>query len=100
MPAIIVPLCLYLVHRHPQPVDDCPCFEDAIAFVSVVMGEFMARWYMEHYGFDESFFARPMPGASWSTWSDVVTWWSTAGIKMVIGTHDSFSCLMSHYSRD
>ena len=54
--------------------------------MSVVMGEFMARWYMEHYGFDESFFARPMPGASWATWSDVVTWWSTAGIKMVIGT--------------
>ncbi|KAM5541821.1 hypothetical protein V8D89_004550 [Ganoderma adspersum] len=85
VPAVIVPLCLYLVHRHPQPVDDCPCFEDAIAFVSVVMGMFVARWYMEHYGFDESFFARPMPGASWATWSDVVTWWSTAAIKMVIG---------------
>ncbi|PIL27863.1 hypothetical protein GSI_11019 [Ganoderma sinense ZZ0214-1] len=70
---------------HTQPVDDCPCFEDAIAFVSVVMGEFVARWYMVHNGFDESFFARPMPGASWATWSDVVTWWSTAAIKMVIG---------------
>ncbi|KAI1789463.1 PAP2 superfamily-domain-containing protein [Ganoderma leucocontextum] len=85
VPAIIVPLCLYLVHRHPQPVDDCPCFEDAIAFVSVVMGQFVARWYMVHNGYDESFFARPMPGASWATWSDVVTWWSTAAIKMVIG---------------
>ena len=64
------------------------------------MGEFMARWYMEHYGFDESFFARPMPGASWATWSDVATWWSTAGIKMVIGTHDSYSRLTSQCSRD
>ncbi|EJF56556.1 hypothetical protein DICSQDRAFT_71301 [Dichomitus squalens LYAD-421 SS1] len=85
VPATIVPLCLYLVHRHPQPVDDCPCFEDAIAFVSVVMGEFVARWYMEHNGYDESFFARPMPGATWATWSDVVTWWSTAATKTVIG---------------
>ena len=53
--------------------------------MSVIMGEFVARWYMVHNGFDESFFARPMPGASWATWSDIVTWWSTAAIKMVIG---------------
>ena len=85
MHIVIIPLCLYLVHRHPQPVDDCPCFEDAIAFVSVVMGEFVGRWYMEHNGYDASFFVRPMPGASWATWSDIGTWWSTAAIKMVIG---------------
>ena len=90
VPATVIPFCLLAVHWHPEPVDDCPCFEDAIAFVSVVMGQFVARWYMEHYGFDESFFARPMPGASWATWSDVGTWWSTAAIKMVIGMH-SFS---------
>ena len=86
VPAVIVPLCLYLVHRHPQPVDDCPCFEDALAFVSVVMGEMVARWYMVHNGYDEDFFTRPMPGGSWATWSDIGTWWSTAAIKMVIGT--------------
>ncbi|KAI0747169.1 PAP2-domain-containing protein [Daedaleopsis nitida] len=85
VPALIIPLCLYLVHRHPQPVDDCPCFEDAIAFVSVVMGEFVMRWFMLHNGYDETFFTRSMPGSSWATWSDVGTWWSTAGIKMVIG---------------
>ena len=86
MPIVIIPLCLYLVHRHPQPVDDCPCFEDAIAFVSVVLGEFVARWYMQHSGYDASFFKRPMPGAAWATWSDIGTWWMTAALKMVIGT--------------
>ncbi|RPD55565.1 hypothetical protein L226DRAFT_511641 [Lentinus tigrinus ALCF2SS1-7] len=85
VPVVIVPLCLYLVHRHPQPVDDCPCFEDAIAFVSVVMGEFVGRWYLEQHGYGEDFFTRPMPGGSWATWSDVGTWWSTAAIKTVIG---------------
>ena len=25
-----------MVHRHPQPAEDCPCFEEAIAFLSVV----------------------------------------------------------------
>ncbi|KAI0360328.1 PAP2-domain-containing protein [Trametes cingulata] len=85
VPAVIVPLCLLLVHRHPQPVDDCPCFEDAIAFIAVVMGEFLARWYMNHHGYDSSFFVRPMPGSTWATWTDVGIWWSFAVIKMVIG---------------
>ncbi|OSD02614.1 PAP2-domain-containing protein [Trametes coccinea BRFM310] len=85
VPAVIVPLCLFLVHRHPQPVDDCPCFEDAIAFISVVMGEFLARWYMHHHGYDATFFVHPMPGSTWATWSDVAIWWSVAAIKMVIG---------------
>ncbi|KAI0654867.1 PAP2-domain-containing protein [Cubamyces menziesii] len=85
VPAVIVPLCLFLVHRHPQPVDDCPCFEDAIAFISVVMGEFLARWYMNHHGYDASFFVRPMPGSSWATWTDIATWSFVAVIKMVIG---------------
>ncbi|KAI0824912.1 PAP2-domain-containing protein [Trametes gibbosa] len=85
VPAVIVPLCLFLVHKHPQPVDDCPCFEDAIAFISVIMGEFLARWYMHHHGYDESFFVRPMPGSTWATWADIATWWAFAVIKMVIG---------------
>ncbi|KAI0777323.1 PAP2-domain-containing protein [Trametes elegans] len=85
VPAVIVPLCLYLVHRHPQPVDDCPCFEDAIAFVSVVMGEFLARWYMHHHGYDKSFFARPMPGSTWASWADIGTWCAVAAIKVVVG---------------
>ncbi|KAH9887321.1 PAP2-domain-containing protein [Cubamyces lactineus] len=85
VPAVIVPLCLFLVHRHPQPVDDCPCFEDAIAFISVVMGEFLARWYMNHHGYDASFFVRPMPGSSWATWTDIATWSFVAAIKTVIG---------------
>lgn len=33
-----------MVVVHPQPLDDCPCFEDAIAFLSVVMGVVTARW--------------------------------------------------------
>ncbi|KAL1941837.1 hypothetical protein VTO73DRAFT_6837 [Trametes versicolor] len=85
VPAVIVPLCLFLVHKHPQPVDDCPCFEDAIAFISVVMGEFLARWFMQHNGYDQSFFVRAMPGSSWATWADVGLWWTFAAIKMVIG---------------
>lgn len=44
VPAAIIPAGLLMVSVHPQPVDDCPCFEDAIAFVSVAMGVALARW--------------------------------------------------------
>lgn len=35
---------LIMVTVHPQPLDDCPCFEDAIAFLAVVLGIFLSRW--------------------------------------------------------
>jgi hypothetical protein len=86
VPMVVVPLCLIMVNQHPQPVDDCPCFEDAIAFVSVVMGSLLARWHAVHYGFDERFFTGLMPGSAGETWDDVVVWWAIAVLKMVVGT--------------
>lgn len=76
---------MYLVHRHPQPVDDCPCFEDAIAFISVEMGEHLTRWVMARYGIDKRFLNKVMPGSPVGTWSDMYTWWSIAALKMVTG---------------
>lgn len=45
VPAVVVPLCLLLVSTHPQPVDNCPCFEDVIAFVAVAAGMAIGQWY-------------------------------------------------------
>jgi hypothetical protein len=28
---------------------DCPCFEDAIAFLSVMLGSFLSHWFNSHY---------------------------------------------------
>lgn len=50
VPIAIVPAGLLMVSVHPQPVDDCPCFEDAIAFISVAMGVALARWSGIRYG--------------------------------------------------
>ena len=85
VPAIVVPLCLLCVHRHPEPVDDCPCFEDAIAFMSVVMGESLTRWYMAQHGYDHTFFKSVMAGSPNGTLSEMWTWWSIAVAKMVVG---------------
>mgnify|MGYP000097174510 CR=1 FL=1 len=43
-PFVIIPVGLLLVSVHPQPLEDCPCFEDAIAFVAVSMGVMTGRW--------------------------------------------------------
>lgn len=29
---------LFLVHIHAEPVDDCPCFDDLVAFIGVLIG--------------------------------------------------------------
>jgi len=34
----MLPLTLALIHYHPETPDDCPCFEDAIAILSVILG--------------------------------------------------------------
>ncbi|BEI80981.1 hypothetical protein CcaverHIS002_0201410 [Cutaneotrichosporon cavernicola] len=38
VPIVMVPLTLGLVHYHPETPDDCPCFEDAIAILAVILG--------------------------------------------------------------
>ena len=85
VPLIIVPLCLVMVNQHPQPVDDCPCFEDAIAFVSVGMGSLLARWHAVHWGFDEAFFKGVMPGSLGSSSEEIAIWWMVAAAKMFFG---------------
>ncbi|PCH44674.1 hypothetical protein WOLCODRAFT_139137 [Wolfiporia cocos MD-104 SS10] len=85
VPGVTVPLCLLMVHWHPQPVDDCPCFEDAIAFISVIMGEILSRWYMLRNGYDDSYFVRVQPGQPWGPWYDALIWWSVVAVKMIVG---------------
>lgn len=84
-------------------MDDCPCFEDAIAFMAVLMGAFVARWGMCYNngggcgGITELAKAVVMPGSGWllldgdvwveveREWRDVAIWWLAAAVKMVVG---------------
>ena len=74
-----------MINQHPQPVDDCPCFEDAIAFISVVLGDILGRWAFFQYGVTPEFFKVPQPGSAYSTVTDVATWWLFSVIKVVVG---------------
>ncbi|WVO15304.1 hypothetical protein L204_102960 [Cryptococcus depauperatus] len=44
VPAVIIPLGLVCIHYHPEPMDDCPCFEDAIAVLAVMLGGTIGHW--------------------------------------------------------
>jgi hypothetical protein len=87
---------LLAINQHPQPVDDCPCFEDAIAFFSVVLGSLVGKWAMAHSAADAVGPLAIMPGSGWlyefgewvqveRTWADEGLWWSAAVLKMVVG---------------
>lgn len=40
-----VPTILLGVWIHPEPADDCPCFDDAVAFLGVLMGISIGQWH-------------------------------------------------------
>jgi len=92
VPIIVLVAGLFVVHRHAEPVDDCPCFEDAIAFVSVIMGAMLARWHFAQFilapsqlaGFSDYYLSRT-PGGSFSTTSDLMLFALYAVLKMTVG---------------
>jgi len=86
---VIIPLTLLIVHRHAEPVDDCPCFEDAIAFVSVIMGTVLGRWHAANWGLDEhaGFFQSKTPGWEGNDMGDWSLWLAFAALKMVVGMY-------------
>ncbi|TEB29871.1 hypothetical protein FA13DRAFT_1755388 [Coprinellus micaceus] len=73
VPLILIPICLLAVNQHPQPVDDCPCFEDAIAFGSVVLGAQLGLWSRFKFG---THLPVPsiMPGSGWARVLVIFVW--------------------------
>ena len=59
------PLVLYiliilaLVRLHPEPADNCPCFDDSVAFAGVLIGVELGNWHFAStgYAWNEPFFA-------------------------------------------
>lgn len=41
---IVVLIMLALVRVHPEPADDCPCFDDSVSFAGVMLGVQIAGW--------------------------------------------------------
>lgn len=43
-PAIAGVVLVALVRIHPEPADDCPCFDDSVAFMGVMIGIELGTW--------------------------------------------------------
>lgn len=41
----IIPIVIALVRIHPEPADDCPCFDDGVAFLGVIAGCVVGEWH-------------------------------------------------------
>ena len=44
-PALTVLILGLAVRFHPEPADDCPCFDDSVAFLGVIMGISSGTWH-------------------------------------------------------
>ncbi len=57
--AITILIVLVLVRIHPEPADDCPCFDDSVAFAGVMIGVELGNWHFGQSGraWDEPAFA-------------------------------------------
>lgn len=57
---LVVPIViLILVRIHPEPADDCPCFDDSVAFAGVTLGVDVGSWYFTQSSLAWS---EPLPG--------------------------------------
>ncbi|EOO00466.1 putative long-chain base protein 3 protein [Phaeoacremonium minimum UCRPA7] len=45
-PIIAALVIIVLVRVHPEPVDDCPCFDDSVAFAGVMIGLEVGTWHV------------------------------------------------------
>ncbi|OKL57783.1 hypothetical protein UA08_07145 [Talaromyces atroroseus] len=41
---LMVLIVLVLIRIHPEPADDCPCFDDSVSFAAVFIGANVAAW--------------------------------------------------------
>lgn len=44
-PTTVALLIILLIRIHPEPADDCPCFDDSVAFAGVFIGIELGGWH-------------------------------------------------------
>lgn len=59
-PLLVALTIIVLVRVHPEPADDCPCFDDSVAFAGVMIGLEAGLWHLGAANLDG-----PFPGLSW-----------------------------------
>jgi hypothetical protein len=49
-PVIVAVIIIAMVRIHPEPADDCPCFDDSVAFAGVMIGVELGGWHFASSG--------------------------------------------------
>ena len=66
-----------------QPAEECPCFEDAVAFLSVVAGAALGE------AWSPAVFPTHSYGYAWRSAAEVGLWSGAVGVKLVTGACSS-----------
>lgn len=59
MPFLVAVIIIAMVRIHPEPADDCPCFDDSVAFAGVMIGIELGGWHFAQSGWA---WDAPIPG--------------------------------------
>lgn len=79
-PTIILLATLALVRIHPEPADDCPCFDDSVAFAGVIIGVELGNWH-----FAQSGLAWDLPMPATVPFDLQVLGWPKAVARVIVG---------------
>lgn len=78
---LVVVTILALVRIHPEPADDCPCFDDSVAFAGVLIGAQVAYWSVARAN---SVWDSPHPATlPRSRYENIA--WTKMGLRFLIG---------------
>ncbi|CAO3664026.1 unnamed protein product [Umbelopsis vinacea] len=53
---LCIPLFIFMVGIHPDPIERCPCFEDSVCFLGVLIGLLPASWICAHSSYSQAAF--------------------------------------------
>lgn len=80
VPLALAVVLIILIRIHPEPADDCPCFDDSVAFLGVMIGTETGDW---HYSTTSFSWSHPVPATVPFSLSHLG--WVTATLRVVVG---------------
>ncbi|KAL8749224.1 MAG: hypothetical protein Q9184_006894, partial [Pyrenodesmia sp. 2 TL-2023] len=79
-PILVVLIVCVLVRIHPEPADDCPCFDDSVAFAGVIIGVEVGNWH-----FAQTDLAWDLPAPATVPFQLHTIGWLNAIARIVVG---------------
>lgn len=79
-PTIVALVIIALIRVHPEPADDCPCFDDSVAFAGVMIGIELGGW---HYAAGDWAWDVPVPATVPFDLEHMG--WLTVGARILVG---------------